>query len=115
MAEAEASATVCATVVMARAPRRVEQFEVQLERGATVAHALRRCGLERELALLEAERLGVAIWGRRATSSQRVEPGDRLELCRPLVVDPKAARRKRFEQQGRRASGLFAAGRGARP
>ena len=41
-----------------------------------------------------------------------VEPirwkGDRLELLRPLRVDPKVARRERFVGQGARSSGLFA-------
>jgi len=33
---------------------------------------------------------------------------DRLELYRPLLVDPKEARRARFEAQGARSVGLFA-------
>jgi putative ubiquitin-RnfH superfamily antitoxin RatB of RatAB toxin-antitoxin module len=34
--------------------------------------------------------------------------GDRLELLRPLRVDPKVARRERFTGQGARSAGLFA-------
>jgi putative ubiquitin-RnfH superfamily antitoxin RatB of RatAB toxin-antitoxin module len=33
---------------------------------------------------------------------------DRLEILRALLVDPKEARRLRFNQQGSRAAGLFA-------
>ncbi|MCB2018938.1 MAG: RnfH family protein, partial [Hydrogenophaga sp.] len=33
--------------------------------------------------------------------------GDRLELYRPLRVDPKVARRERFVGQGAKAAGLF--------
>jgi putative ubiquitin-RnfH superfamily antitoxin RatB of RatAB toxin-antitoxin module len=33
---------------------------------------------------------------------------DRIELYRPLKVDPKVARRERFQRQGARAAGLFA-------
>ncbi len=33
---------------------------------------------------------------------------DRLEIYRPLTVDPKVARRERFSRQGARTTGLFA-------
>lgn len=115
MADATPPGEPTATIVVSRAPRRLERFELRLAAGATVADAMRECALLQEAALIEAGRLGVAIWGRRVRLSQRLEPGDRIEVCRPLVVDPKAARRKRFERQGRRASGLFAADRVIRP
>jgi len=34
--------------------------------------------------------------------------GDRLEVYRPLTVDPKVARRARFVRQGAKTAGLFA-------
>ena len=34
--------------------------------------------------------------------------GDRVEVLRELRVDPKVARRERFNQQGARSTGLFA-------
>jgi hypothetical protein len=37
-----------------------------------------------------------------------LQTGDRLELYRPLLVDPKRARRERFARQGSRSAGLFA-------
>ena len=39
---------------------------------------------------------------------QALREGDRIELCRALVVDPKVARRERFAKQGARGTGLFA-------
>ncbi|MNL58374.1 hypothetical protein D3C87_1820040 [compost metagenome] len=39
---------------------------------------------------------------------QPLKDGDRIELCRPLTVDPKVARRERFQRQGARGTGLFA-------
>jgi putative ubiquitin-RnfH superfamily antitoxin RatB of RatAB toxin-antitoxin module len=50
----------------------------------------------------------VGVWGRRATPGQLLREGDRVEVCRPLLVDPKVARRERFQRQGARATGLFA-------
>ena len=49
-----------------------------------------------------------AVWGRRVELTTPLKAGDRLELLRPLTVDPKEARRLRFNQQGSRAAGLFA-------
>ena len=47
------------------------------------------------------------IWGRVALPEQVLCDGDRLELYRPLTVDPKVARRERFARQGARTTGLF--------
>jgi putative ubiquitin-RnfH superfamily antitoxin RatB of RatAB toxin-antitoxin module len=49
-----------------------------------------------------------AVWGTRVELTTPLKDGDRLELLRPLTVDPKEARRLRFNQQGSRAAGLFA-------
>lgn len=52
--------------------------------------------------------LTVGIWGRQSPWQHALRDGDRVELYRPLRVDPKVARRERFGQQGARTSGLFA-------
>ena len=52
----------------------------------------------------------LALWGRKAAAQEaRLRDGDRVEVLRPLQVDPKVARRERFRKQGSRAAGLFAA------
>jgi putative ubiquitin-RnfH superfamily antitoxin RatB of RatAB toxin-antitoxin module len=40
-----------------------------------------------------------------------LKEGDRVEWLRGLRVDPKVARRERFQKQGSRAAGLFASRR----
>jgi len=40
----------------------------------------------------------LAVWGRRATLQQALREGDRIELLRPLQVDPKEARRLRAKK-----------------
>ena len=54
----------------------------------------------------------VGVWGRRCDVTAVLRENDRVELYRPLRVDPKVARRERFRKQGARAAGLFA---GKRP
>lgn len=51
--------------------------------------------------------LKVSCWGQKLPLTQVLKSGDRIELCRELRVDPKVARRERFEKQGKRGAGLF--------
>lgn len=98
------------TVLRAPAPRVVEEHRLELAEGATVADALRACGV----VVGEADTVGV--WGRKAPPSHVLREGDRVEVVRPLRVDPKVARRERFSRQGSRAAGLFAQRRpGSKP
>ena len=56
------------------------------------------------------------MWQVASDPSQRLRDRDRVEIARPLRVDPKLARRERFQRQGSRAAGLFAQRRpGAKP
>jgi putative ubiquitin-RnfH superfamily antitoxin RatB of RatAB toxin-antitoxin module len=48
------------------------------------------------------------IWGKKVSWAQLVKADDRIELYRPLKVDPKVARRQRFKRQGKGRTGLFA-------
>jgi len=58
----------------------------------------------------------VAIWGQPSHPQQLLKHTDRLEVLRGLRVDPKVARRERFQKQGSRSAGLFAKRRaGAKP
>jgi putative ubiquitin-RnfH superfamily antitoxin RatB of RatAB toxin-antitoxin module len=46
--------------------------------------------------------VSVGLWGREVPLSTRLRDRDRVELYRPLQVDPKEARRLRYRQQGER-------------
>jgi putative ubiquitin-RnfH superfamily antitoxin RatB of RatAB toxin-antitoxin module len=87
-------------VVYAAAPHDVRQAVVQLDDGATVADALRASRLLEPLAAAEADALQPSIWGRSAALDARLRDGDRVELTRGLLVDPKEARRQRYRRDG---------------
>ena len=91
------------TVVFSPAPREVCEWRLLLPRGSVVADAIAASALPAELPLLEA-----GVWGRKASAQQPLRDRDRVEVYRPLKVDPKVARRERFRKQGVRAAGLFA-------
>ena len=107
----EHDAGVCrVTVSWSPAQRRVQSVNLTLPAGSSVAQALAAAGLDAAAAHR------VAIWGRKARLDQTVADGDRVEWCRPLRVDPKVARRQRFQRQGVKTAGLFARRRpGSKP
>ena len=70
-------------------PDRQEAVTVELEEGATVGDAIRASGLAPE-GSVAAGRFGVP-----AALGERLQPGDRVDVYRPLPVDPKEARRRR--------------------
>ncbi len=88
-------------VVFSAQAGQAQEWAVRLPPGACLLDALRAVGLE-------ASAWPAGIWGRRAERSQLLRDGDRVELYRPLLVDPKVARRERFARQGARGAGLFA-------
>ncbi|HWT16651.1 MAG TPA: RnfH family protein [Patescibacteria group bacterium] len=67
---------------------------LELAEGATVAEAIAASGLSVEG--LDDEHVG--IWNRRVTLATVLREADRVELYRPLVADPKLARRVRAER-----------------
>lgn len=96
-----AEASLRVVVVFAAAPRQVREWSLCLVQGASVSDALRAAGLE-------SSTWPCGIWGRAVERGQLLCDGDRVELYRPLLVDPKVARRERFARQGARGAGLFA-------
>ena len=99
--------TMRVTVLYCPGPREVLERELALAPGATVRQALEASGVAALLGPGLAS-VGVGIWGRAAGLDEVLRQRDRVEIYRPLQIDPKVARRERFRQQGVRAAGLFA-------
>lgn len=67
---------------------------VRLERGASVADAVRASGIAEEIGgTIDCSRVGV--FGRVVSATTPLRDGDRVEIYRPLKIDPKEARRRR--------------------
>lgn len=95
-------------LIYSPAPRQVREWQLVLPAGSTVAHAIETSGILGSYPELASGRLALGIWGRKTSLRQVLHAQDRLEVYRPLRVDPKMARRERFDQQGVKKSGLFA-------
>jgi putative ubiquitin-RnfH superfamily antitoxin RatB of RatAB toxin-antitoxin module len=90
------------SLVYSPAARQVFECHLELEQGAEAS------GVLRAFPGLDLSQGGVGVWGHKASPSQVLRERDRIEIYRPLVVDPKVARRERFRKQGARSAGLFA-------
>ena len=77
-------------------------LHVELEPGATIEQAINASGLLSRAPELRRGALDVGIWNRAARLEAVVREGDRIEVYRPLTVDPKEARRIRAEVRRRR-------------
>lgn len=73
---------------------------VELAEGATVAEAIAASGIERDAGISAADH-ACGIWSKAVARDERVRDGDRVEIYRPLVIDPKESRRRRAERARR--------------
>jgi putative ubiquitin-RnfH superfamily antitoxin RatB of RatAB toxin-antitoxin module len=101
-------ATITVTVASVAAGLE-ELVRVELPVGATAAEAVVAAGLGGRLR--RASALALAIHGRLAQPDTPLADGDRVELCRPLVVTPADARRARAGARARRPADLPGAGK----
>lgn len=74
-----------------------------LQAPATVGAAIEASGILAALPELAGAALQVGVFGQPRTLADRLFDGDRVEVYRPLAIDPKAARRIRAAVRRRRA------------
>lgn len=68
---------------------------LQVAPGSTVQQVIDASGMARDFPAFELGALDVGIWGRSVARDTIVSDGDRVEIYRPLVMDPREARRLR--------------------
>ena len=85
-------------VALVRAwPQRCETVAIELAEQATVGDALQAAHWT-----MDAEFVGLAVFGQAAPMARVLRDGDRIELLRGLQIDPKQARRLRAERAKRK-------------
>lgn len=93
-----ARAELAVEVVYCPAPGQVDLTPLRLPAGSTVGDALAASGLLARQGLdLASLRLGV--WCKAAEAATVLRDRDRVEVYRPLKVDPKEARRLRYKRR----------------
>lgn len=80
-------------------PDRQRIVKLRLQTGSTVEEAIQASGLLTEFPGINLTNGAVGIFGRAVPMTQRLQSGDRVEIYRPLLSDPKQLRRQRAEKQ----------------
>lgn len=81
-------------------PDRQELVTVTVDDGATVEDAIACSSLAAAFPDWNLANCAVGIWGRPVERNRKLQSGDRVEIYRPLKIDPREARRT-LAAQGR--------------
>ena len=76
-------------------------LELMVEPETTLEQAVERSGIEEHFEGFDLASAKVGIFGKLAKKDASLREGDRIEIYRPLIADPKEVRRKR-EAEGKR-------------
>lgn len=71
---------------------------VEIEEGATIEEAIQHSGILETFPEIDLQRAKVGIFGRPVALDERMRDGDRAEIYRPLIADPKEVRRRKAGQ-----------------
>lgn len=87
-------------VVFCAQPGHSDRLSLQLPEGSTLQQAVDASGLRQRHSLAD-DAVQTGIWGRVQPLQTVLRDLDRVELYRPLQVDPKEARRLRYKRAKR--------------
>ena len=82
-------------------PERYFLKKLTLENPITIQNAIVQSGVLEKYTEIDLRQNKVGIFSRLAKLTDMVENGDRIEIYRPLVADPKEIRRKKAEEQAK--------------
>ena len=69
--------------------------ECKVEAGTAPRDAIRLSGIDRHFAELDLENCELGVFGKTIPPDYELNEGDRIEIYRPLIADPKEVRRQR--------------------
>ena len=76
-------------------PDTVHVKQMQITDGSTIMDAITRSGILETCPEIDLEKNRVGIFSQLKDLDTRITDGDRVEIYRPLIANPKDARRKR--------------------
>jgi len=80
-------------------PGKQKVLSLEVPATCSVGEAIRLSGIEDEFPDMAVDPNAVGIFSRKVSLEQRLSEGDRVEIYRPLLADPKEVRRKRARQK----------------
>ncbi len=79
-------------------PERQALLTLAVASGTTVSDVIQQSGILQQFPQIDLDQQKVGIWSRTVKLTDVVKEGDRVEIYRPLIADPKDLRRRRAEK-----------------
>ncbi len=76
-------------------PEKQKLFSLEIPAGSTIEFAIKRSGVLEEFPDIDLSKQKVGIFSKARNLLDHVVEGDRIEIYRPLTIDPKVARKNR--------------------
>jgi putative ubiquitin-RnfH superfamily antitoxin RatB of RatAB toxin-antitoxin module len=76
-------------------PTRQMIIECQIEPGTSPRNAVRLSGIHRHFLEIDLDHCDLGVFGKLISEDYELQDGDRIEIYRPLIADPKEIRRQR--------------------
>jgi putative ubiquitin-RnfH superfamily antitoxin RatB of RatAB toxin-antitoxin module len=90
--------TLISIEVVYATPEKQKIMSLSVVEGTTVAEAIEQSGIARFFPEIDLNKNAVGIWNKTCKTTDTPRQGDRIEIYRPLIADPKEIRRRRAEQ-----------------
>ena len=95
---ADAEAPVLSVEVAYATPEKQAIVRLEVPAGCTVGEAIERSHIREQFPGMRVDAGAVGIFSRKVSLEEELREGDRVEIYRPLIADPKESRRKRAAQ-----------------
>ena len=80
-------------------PDRQEIIAVDVDAGCSIRDAIEASGVLQRFPEIDLTRQGVGVFSKKRELSDILATGDRVEIYRPLTIDPKEARRAKAKMK----------------
>lgn len=76
-------------------PERQQIIELEVKQGTSVFDAFRQSNIDQFFPEIDLEHPELGVFGKIVPADYKLVDGDRIEVYRPLIADPKEVRRQR--------------------
>ena len=76
-------------------PAKQKIVECRVHPGTSVRDAVRHSGIDRYFPEIDLDNSDLGVFGKAVADDYELQDGDRIEIYRPLIADPKEIRRQR--------------------
>ena len=84
------------------APLRQEIIALEVDAGCSIGTAIELSGILQRFPEIDLARQHVGVFSKKRELSDTLQAGDRIEIYRPLTIDPKEARRAKAKMTARK-------------